>query len=821
MRDRGLQWQLLLILAWLACLGHAKLNVTFQPHPIIVKTEGQFSVNVTVMVNASDPAVPEGVLRFSMKDTRVARLPMSNETSYPWSGNSSLREEHRFQLTIQGVRLGWSDLLISFDTNATKNSELDYLISDRQQVTVLRDSSTIQNIYRGILITLVVLLVIGMGSAIDLRIVLKLLKRPVGLAVGWFTQFILMPHLGLAVGQLLLLAVNDLDNAEAFAFGILTLSCSPGGGNSNMWTLLFDGDLDLSMTMTFVSQISAMFMMPLWLFAYSRFYIDNEALVPYDQVALNLLQLVIPVAIGVIIKLKWPKVALRITRIVKPFALLFVLFVVGFGSYVNLFLFELIVQIPIIIPFAALVPWLGFLFGFVVTLLLQLGRKQAVAIALETGIQNVGIPILVLQFSMPQPDGSLAAIVPLIVAFVDPVPLYFLLAGKRIRERIRRKTHYNTEGKAQQADVEVAGLEGDGDGVKAAGLKSGNAVDLSEYGQVQRVHTCLSNNQGQAKPHPIILMTEQRLVVNVTLGLAVGQVLLLLVQDLDNASAFACGILTLSCSPGGGSSNMWTLLFDGDLDLSMTMTFVSQVCAMFMMPLWLFAYTRFYISNETRIPYDQVALNLLQLVIPVTLGVLVKLKWPKIAHRLSRSIKPLALLFVLFIIGFGTYINLYLFELIAQLPIIIPFAALLPWLGFLFGYTVAIIMRLGRKQAIAIALEAGIQNIGIPILVLQFSMPQPDGSLAAIVPLIVVLVTPMPLYFLLAGKKIRERFSRDSQYELDGEGGGEDSVDATAVTNDAFKQEGLKSGLTVDLTEHNQHIQHKSTENLVDLERKF
>ncbi|PAA82478.1 hypothetical protein BOX15_Mlig006036g3 [Macrostomum lignano] len=487
MRDRGLQWQLLLILAWLACLGHAKLNVTFQPHPIIVKTEGQFSVNVTVMVNASDPAVPEGVLRFSMKDTRVARLPMSNETSYPWSGNSSVGEEHRFQLTIQGVRLGWSDLLISFDTNATKNSELDYLISDRQQVTVLRDSSTIQNIYRGILITLVVLLVIGMGSAIDLRIVLKLLKRPVGLAVGWFTQFILMPHLGLAVGQLLLLAVNDLDNAEAFAFGILTLSCSPGGGNSNMWTLLFDGDLDLSMTMTFVSQISAMFMMPLWLFAYSRFYIDNEALVPYDQVALNLLQLVIPVAIGVIIKLKWPKVALRITRIVKPFALLFVLFVVGFGSYANLFLFELIVQIPIIIPFAALVPWLGFLFGFVVTLLLQLGRKQAVAIALETGIQNVGIPILVLQFSMPQPDGSLAAIVPLIVAFVDPVPLYFLLAGKRIRERIRRKTHYNTEGKAQQADVEVAGLEGDGDGVKAAGLKSGNAVDLSEYGQVQRV----------------------------------------------------------------------------------------------------------------------------------------------------------------------------------------------------------------------------------------------------------------------------------------------------------------------------------------------
>jgi hypothetical protein len=40
--------------------------------------------------------------------------------------------------------------------------------------------------------------------------------------------------------------------------GLFTLGCSPGGANSNFWTILFDGDVNLSVTMTAISTVAAM-----------------------------------------------------------------------------------------------------------------------------------------------------------------------------------------------------------------------------------------------------------------------------------------------------------------------------------------------------------------------------------------------------------------------------------------------------------------------------------------------------------------------------------------------------------------------------------
>lgn len=41
-------------------------------------------------------------------------------------------------------------------------------------------------------------------------------------------------------------------------FGLLVIGVCPGGIASNFWTLLLDGDVNLSITMTFVSSIAAM-----------------------------------------------------------------------------------------------------------------------------------------------------------------------------------------------------------------------------------------------------------------------------------------------------------------------------------------------------------------------------------------------------------------------------------------------------------------------------------------------------------------------------------------------------------------------------------
>ena len=42
---------------------------------------------------------------------------------------------------------------------------------------------------------------------------------------------------------------------DEYAFGLLAMSCSPGGGGSNVYAHLLRGDLDLSITMTFFSTL--------------------------------------------------------------------------------------------------------------------------------------------------------------------------------------------------------------------------------------------------------------------------------------------------------------------------------------------------------------------------------------------------------------------------------------------------------------------------------------------------------------------------------------------------------------------------------------
>lgn len=53
-------------------------------------------------------------------------------------------------------------------------------------------------------------------------------------------------------------AIIFLSGRPDLQFGLFCYGCSPGGGNSNFWTLLLEGNLNLSVTMTFVSSIAAL-----------------------------------------------------------------------------------------------------------------------------------------------------------------------------------------------------------------------------------------------------------------------------------------------------------------------------------------------------------------------------------------------------------------------------------------------------------------------------------------------------------------------------------------------------------------------------------
>ena len=73
-----------------------------------------------------------------------------------------------------------------------------------------------------------------------------------------------------------------------------------GGGASNIWTVLFGGNLDLSVTMTAVSTVCAFFMMPLWMWSLGRVIIaDSPIVVPYYKILTYGIMMIVPLAIGV------------------------------------------------------------------------------------------------------------------------------------------------------------------------------------------------------------------------------------------------------------------------------------------------------------------------------------------------------------------------------------------------------------------------------------------------------------------------------------------------------------------------------------------
>ena len=53
----------------------------------------------------------------------------------------------------------------------------------------------------------------------------------------------------------------------------------------------------------------------------------------------------------------------------------------------------------------------------------------------------------------------------------------------------------------------------------------------------------------------------------------------------------------------------------------------------------------------------------------------------------------------------------------------------LPWLGFGFGCMTAKLCRRPLEDVIAIAIETGIQNTGVSIFILWFTLDQPAGDL--------------------------------------------------------------------------------------------
>ncbi|CAF4158837.1 unnamed protein product, partial [Rotaria magnacalcarata] len=87
----------------------------------------------------------------------------------------------------------------------------------------------------------------------------------------------------------------------------------------------------------------------------------------------TLLSLVIPAAIGLLLRWKKPTIADRFTRYLRVITLFFIAYILTFGIYTNLYIFKLIDYRTILV--SAILPYSGFLIGFLMSIITKQSRQ--------------------------------------------------------------------------------------------------------------------------------------------------------------------------------------------------------------------------------------------------------------------------------------------------------------------------------------------------------------------------------------------------------------------------------------------------------------
>lgn len=405
--------QLLIVIFTLLLVCHAVvvksfLSISFDPKNVTVLMYD------TVTVNYSVTAIDNNTLcKLYSENPDVAFLEKDIVIS---------NQNQRGSFNISGNFLGQTIISCKNESTNVKVTE------DKLDVKCLRKQRVVDRIFTASTATLVAIIYINFGCVVQWAELRNLIKKPIGPVIGFCGQFIVMPLLSYGIGYVL------FPDDPAMRLGMFFTGVSPAGGASNIWTAILDGNIDLSILMTTISTIAAFGMMPLWLFTLGKTIFRDAALeVPYSHISTYVFALVVPLAIGYFINRYFKKAGAFLGRILKGFSSILILFIIIFAIVTNLYLFKLF-SWRIILAGMGL-PWLGYTLGYLMALILKQPSPDALAIAIETGIQNTGIAIFLLRFALEPLHADLTTVIPVSVAIMTPFPLTAIYLYKKIKQR--------------------------------------------------------------------------------------------------------------------------------------------------------------------------------------------------------------------------------------------------------------------------------------------------------------------------------------------------------------------------------------------------
>lgn len=227
-------------------------------------------------------------------------------------------------------------------------------------------------------------------------------------------------------------------------------------------------------------------------------------------------------------------------------------------------------------------------------------------------------------------------------------------------------------------------------------------------------------------------------------------------QLVSLPKALSLGLVITCSAPGGGGGYLYSLLLGGDVTLAISMTLVSTVVAAAAMPLSSALYGRILgVHAALHVPFVKILGTLLFIAIPISLGMLVKLRFPALTRVLLGLIRPFS--FVLIVGGIFMAYQMGASILANVKPQIVVVGVTVPLLGLVVGTILAKLAGLTPPQRKTVSIEVGVQNSLLALAVMQLSFRREEADFASQAPFIVALSSTLEMLLIVLGYFARQR----------------------------------------------------------------
>ncbi|QLH34301.1 MAG: bile acid:sodium symporter family protein [Cyclobacteriaceae bacterium] len=232
------------------------------------------------------------------------------------------------------------------------------------------------------------IIMLGLGLSLTLEDFKRVTKYPKAITIALVCQMILLPALCFAIA-----IFSNL--SAALSVGLILLAASPGGPTANLYSHLSKGDVALNITLTAVNSVLTLFTLPLVVNLGMEYFMGEGQYIPlpFSKVIEVFVVVLVPVAIGMIIKSKAPGFADKMNKPVKIIsALVLVIIIVSVTLREKQVLTDHFagLGIPVL-----LFNVLSLAVGYYLPMVFKVEKKQAIAIGMEIGIHNGTLAIYI------------------------------------------------------------------------------------------------------------------------------------------------------------------------------------------------------------------------------------------------------------------------------------------------------------------------------------------------------------------------------------------------------------------------------------------